>query len=326
MNFAEFITRSEDISFDEAFILLHQIYINSHNWNFDDSIDDISEKKTKYIRRNILIGNVKSLNIKGEIVYIYTLGTNGDYILNDETGEYETEVDFQKSTVNIKSLVLFLVKEIKDVTLIPVKLLAVAGLDNSKMATDTGHIQTETVIEDPHKDIKPDNNQSPEMIKYAFELGATYLSQIYDGNELPSLIDISKHLKNRFKANKPPKEAVELLVTNLIEYQQQKIISKKMAGVGEQSNQKSKKIKDRINEVVIASIKPPCVCLHAQMKNRIVEGFPDPETGKCLWIENGIVSEQVLLDTVRKAYAKEEETKGRIQKKNTQFPTCPIHD
>lgn len=162
------------------------------------------------------------------------------------------------------------------------------------------------------------------LINYAMELGSNYIAQSQD-QTLPGIVEMEKHLKKCFKKNKPTENELELLHKCLGEYQQQKAMSIKMSEVAEKANPTSKKIKTRIEEVVKESIKPPCVCLHDQMKNRIVNGFLDPDTGKCLWIDNDKVSESVLLDTVRKAY-KDAGNTDRINAKKTIFPLCPVHD
>lgn len=162
-----------------------------------------------------------------------------------------------------------------------------------------------------------------DMVKYAFELGESFGAQSFDQNKY-GVDEISKHLKKCFKNSKPTEQEVNLLLTNFNEYHNKKATSIKMADISNKSRSATKNIKKKITKYVLQEIQPPCTCLHSQMKDHIINGVTDPETGKFLWLESYGVTEKVVLNTVKNAYVDARE-ESRIKTKNIKLPVCSVH-
>ena len=133
MRFSEFVADKENIWLQDAIPLLQLIYVNSHNWSVDDSIQKVIDGKRKYVTSNLLVHNITNKIIKGELVYEYICDDEGNPCAVDpDTEEFATELRLDKSYVNIKSLINQVVNDIKDASLITDELLVIAGIDVPK--------------------------------------------------------------------------------------------------------------------------------------------------------------------------------------------------
>ena len=132
MKFSEFIVRSDSAKLIDVVPLLQQIYVDAHNWNVDDSVYKVFNSKEAYVIYNLLINNIKSEDISGSLEYDYNYDSNGSPVEDQETGEYPKYVQLDRSSVNIKSLIEFLVRDLKDLALIPDDLLDAAGIERPK--------------------------------------------------------------------------------------------------------------------------------------------------------------------------------------------------
>ena len=133
MRFSEFVADKENICLQDVIPLLQLIYVNSHNWSVDDSIQKVIDGKRKYVTSNLLVHNITNKIIKGELVYEYICDDEGNPCAVDpDTEEFATELRLDKSYVNIKSLINQVVNDIKDASLITDELLVIAGIDVPK--------------------------------------------------------------------------------------------------------------------------------------------------------------------------------------------------
>jgi len=133
MRFSEFVADKENIWLQDVIPLLQLIYVNSHNWSVDDSIQKVIDGKRKYVTSNLLVHNITNKIIKGELVYEYICDDEGNPCAVDpDTEEFATELRLDKSYVNIKSLINHVVNDIKDASLITDELLVIAGIDVPK--------------------------------------------------------------------------------------------------------------------------------------------------------------------------------------------------
>jgi hypothetical protein len=130
MRFAEYLARKENVSLKDAIPWLQLIYFNAHDWDADDSIQNVLYGKRKYVITNILENNINRDIIKGELVYDYICDDEGNPCAVDpDTEEFATVLNLDRSHVNIKSLIKHLVYEMGNASLIPVDLLVTAGIE-----------------------------------------------------------------------------------------------------------------------------------------------------------------------------------------------------
>jgi hypothetical protein len=133
MRFSEFIADKENVWLQDVIPLLQLIYVNSHDWSVDDSIPKVIASKRKYVTTNVLVHNITDKIIEGELVYEYICDDEGNpCAIDPETEEFATELRLDKSYVNIKSLVNYVVNDIKDASLITDELPVIAGIDVRK--------------------------------------------------------------------------------------------------------------------------------------------------------------------------------------------------
>lgn len=142
MRFSEFVARNENVWLDDVIPLLQQIYINAHSWNIDDSIQKVSESKRKHVINTVLVNNIDKKIIKGELVYDYACDNDGYPHIDPTTNEPVTELKYDRSYVNVKSLMQYVVSDIKDESLVSDELLVVAGIKVSgkRGASDQGKV------------------------------------------------------------------------------------------------------------------------------------------------------------------------------------------
>lgn len=140
MKFSEFVTRNHYAWLKDVIPLLQQIYVNAHSWNVDDTIEEVFEKKKRHVRDTVLVHNIENEVIKGKLEYSYCDDKNFPYL--DENGQPCEVLDCARSYIIIKSLIDFIVKDIKDLNCIPDELLVVAGIKASakKATSDQGKV------------------------------------------------------------------------------------------------------------------------------------------------------------------------------------------
>lgn len=166
MKFSEFVARNENAWLQDIIPLLQQIYVNAHNWNIDDSVPKVVEGKKRYVIDKLLIYNIDNKIVRGELVYDYAYDNIGEVFIDSQTLHPITELKFDRSYVNIKSLICHVVKEIKDISLIPKELLVVAGIFEPGLTTVTEIITAENDEVDldvPINNVSTVNASSKEM-------------------------------------------------------------------------------------------------------------------------------------------------------------------
>ncbi len=129
MRFSEFVADKENVCLHDVIPLLKLIYVNLHDWSVDDSIPKVIANKRKYVTTNLLVHNITNKIIEGELVYEYICDDEGNpCAIDPDTEEFATELRLDKSYVNIKSLVNYVVNDIKDASLITDELSVIAGM------------------------------------------------------------------------------------------------------------------------------------------------------------------------------------------------------
>jgi len=130
MRFSEYIARNEDVWLKDVIPWLQLVYFNAHNWDVDDSIQNVIYGKRKFVISNVLEFNINKGIIKGKLVYEYICDDEGNPCAVDpDTEEFATELNLDRSYVNFKSLINYLVNDIEDASLIPEDLLGIAGIE-----------------------------------------------------------------------------------------------------------------------------------------------------------------------------------------------------
>jgi hypothetical protein len=119
MNLSEFVARGEDISFRDAVHMILPIYMNAHNWNIDDSLADVYQRKYKHITDFVLINCIKNKSIIGKVIYTELSDNDGDPLIHPATGDIWTELNTYESSVNLKSLIEFIIKDLQDASYVP---------------------------------------------------------------------------------------------------------------------------------------------------------------------------------------------------------------
>jgi len=130
MRFSEYVARKENVSLKDVIPWLQLIYFNAHDWDVDDSIQNVLYSKRKYVISNLLEYNINKDVIKGRLVYDYICDDEGNPCAIDPvTEEFATVLNLDKSYVNMKCLINHLVNDIGDASLIPDELLVVACIE-----------------------------------------------------------------------------------------------------------------------------------------------------------------------------------------------------
>ena len=130
MRFSEYVARNENVRLNDVIPWLQLIYFNAHDWDVDDSIQNVLYSKRKYVISNLLEDNINKDVIIGKLVYEYICDDEGNPCAVDPvTEEFATVLNLDKSYVNFKSLINHLVNDIGDASLIPDELLVVAGIE-----------------------------------------------------------------------------------------------------------------------------------------------------------------------------------------------------
>ena len=139
MRFREFVASKENIRLQEAIPFLQLIYFNAHNWSGDDCIAKVMDSKRKYVTTDVLAHNISCNIIKGELVYEYICDDEGNPCAVDpDTEEFATELRLDKSHVNIRSLIEYVVNDIKDASLVTDELPVIAGESDGSGKDTTG--------------------------------------------------------------------------------------------------------------------------------------------------------------------------------------------
>jgi hypothetical protein len=125
---AQMLAKRETVSVADAPTILLPLYMNSHMWNVDDTINDVRRRKQKYILEDIIISGVQGEIIEGSLHYDYIYDADGLPEQYEPDGHSEKVLYSASSYVNLKSLIERVVKDIKDTASIPVEYLAIAGL------------------------------------------------------------------------------------------------------------------------------------------------------------------------------------------------------
>jgi len=130
MRFSEYIARNEDVWLKDVIPWLQLVYFNAHNWDVDDSIQNVIYEKRKFVISNILEFNINKGIINGKLVYEYICDDEGNPCAVDpDTEEFATELNLDRSYVNFKSLINYLVNDIEDASLIPDDLHGIACIE-----------------------------------------------------------------------------------------------------------------------------------------------------------------------------------------------------
>jgi len=131
MNYYEFVTRKNYLSFNEAIKVLLPIYVNAHNWNVDETIGMVYDRKNKYILNSILLGGINNKRLTGSIIYSEVYDSGGFPVIDPVYGDILEELNYVQSKVDLKSLLEFIVDDLKGVSNVPADLLLAAGVHNS---------------------------------------------------------------------------------------------------------------------------------------------------------------------------------------------------
>jgi hypothetical protein len=133
MRFSEYVARNENVSLKDAIPWLQLIYFNAHDWDVDDSIQNVLYSKRKYVISNLLEYSINKGVINGKLVYDYICDEEGNpCAIDPDTEEFATVLNLERSHVNMKSLINHVVNDVGDATLIPDELLVVAGIEVPK--------------------------------------------------------------------------------------------------------------------------------------------------------------------------------------------------
>jgi hypothetical protein len=130
MRFSEYVARNENVWLNDVIPWLQLIYFNAHDWDADDSIQNVLYGKRKYVISDLLEYNINKGVIKGKLVYDYICDEEGNPCAVDpDTEEFATVLNLDKSYVNFKSLINHMVDDIEAASLIPDELLGIAGIE-----------------------------------------------------------------------------------------------------------------------------------------------------------------------------------------------------
>jgi hypothetical protein len=143
MRFSEYVASNDNVRLIDVIPWLQLIYFNAHDWNVDDSIQNVLHGKRKYVISNLLEYNINKDVIKGKLVYEYICDDEGNPCAVDpDTEEFATVLNLDRSYVNFISLLKYVVNDIEHVYMIPDELLGIAGIEvpNGKIAHDQGKV------------------------------------------------------------------------------------------------------------------------------------------------------------------------------------------
>jgi hypothetical protein len=143
MRFSEYVARNENVWLKDAIPWLQLLYFNAHDWDVDDSMQNVFYSKRKHVLNNLLEYNISKDVIKGKLVYEYICDDEGNPCAVDpDTEEFATVLNLDRSYVNMKSLINHVVNDIEDASLIPDELLGIAGIEvpNKKIAHGQGKV------------------------------------------------------------------------------------------------------------------------------------------------------------------------------------------
>lgn len=130
MRFSEYIARNDIVLLKDVIPWLQLVYFNDHDWDVDDSMQNVLYSKRKYVISDLLEYNINKDIIKGKLVYDYICDDEGNPCAVDPvTEEFATVLNLDKSYVNLISLINHVVDDIEDASLIPGELLGIAGIE-----------------------------------------------------------------------------------------------------------------------------------------------------------------------------------------------------
>ena len=130
MRFSEYIARNENVWLKDVIPWLQLIYFNAHDWEDDDSMQNVLYSQRKYVISNLLEDNINKKVIKGNLVYEYICDDEGNPCAVDpDTEEFATVLNVDRSYVNMKSLINHVVNDMEDASLMPDELLVIAGIE-----------------------------------------------------------------------------------------------------------------------------------------------------------------------------------------------------
>jgi hypothetical protein len=141
MRFSEYVASNENVSLKDAIPWLQLIYFNAHDWNADDSMQNVLYNKRQYVISDLLENSINKGVIQGDLVYDYICDDEGNpCAIDPDTEEFATVLNMEQSYVNMKSLINHVVNDIGDASLIPGELLFIAGIEapDKKTAQDKG--------------------------------------------------------------------------------------------------------------------------------------------------------------------------------------------
>src|ERR1039457_202819 len=118
MRLSDLIKKRRLTKFSSVIPLLLPMYMEAHIWNEDDYIDEVYERKNKYIVDKILLLYTKINEIECNPI--------------NKKGESVKELDLDKSNVNLVELIRYMVKDKKDNLIIPDELLIAADIEPPK--------------------------------------------------------------------------------------------------------------------------------------------------------------------------------------------------
>ena len=140
MNYYEYLARKRDFVEEQAIEVLLHIYINAHNWNYDDYYQEVIERKRNYVR--YLFSTIRKYKKSYDDI---------EYIMDDlrPFDEDDDELaDFDPPPFyDIKEITDLVANDIRDFSLIPHVLLEAAGIlpscDRPETKSDVSYEYTE---------------------------------------------------------------------------------------------------------------------------------------------------------------------------------------
>jgi hypothetical protein len=135
MRFSEYVARNENVCLNDVIPWLQLIYFNAHDWDVDDSIQNVLYSKRKYVISDLLEDNINKDVIIGKLFYEYICDDEGNPCAVDPvTEEFATVLNLDRSCVNMKSLINHVVNDIEDASLIPDDMLVIAGIEVTEIS------------------------------------------------------------------------------------------------------------------------------------------------------------------------------------------------
>lgn len=227
MKFSEFVARNENVKLSDIVPMLQMIYVNAHNWNVDDTIQSVFESKKSYALNNVLLDNIKNNVIDGCIKYEVIVDPEGYPVNTDPfTGEPIPTLMQRDSYVNVKSLVKYIVDDIRDTAVIPNELLIAAGMSidvtDKNCSEKSDHAISRELGTLRHEKLKWDAS-----IKAATEIGLLFYK-----DELPKPATMEEFIAEfNSRVGGLPNTTVEMIFKALPEDYKQKTKRKKISTV-----------------------------------------------------------------------------------------------